>query len=184
MDPHYSGIFFLVYRFPNNSLPKSSWASTLQVVCGWGKSWSPPAVTGCVDPRGCIAPPSRTPEVWGSFEDSPTKLLDVGVSYWYSCRAGLFALGANNYSSFIDMKCVNDENGGPPFWSPAFDNVINPFPPCVNLRKYFGNIGKYLRMLCILTSLCVLCTSESRSKYFFALFRNFYYFLTFLFFFV
>ena len=36
------------------------------------------------------APPSRTDEIWGSFEDSETKNLDVGTSYWYSCRQGLF----------------------------------------------------------------------------------------------
>ena len=104
--------FIIVYRFPDDLVPKSSWSSTFQVNCGWGKTWNPPLVTGCVDPRGCIAPPSKTAEIWGSFEDSPTKLLDVGVSYWYSCRAGLFSMGGNNYSSFIDMKCVNDESGG------------------------------------------------------------------------
>ncbi len=44
--------------------------------------------------------------------------------------------GVNNYSSFLDMRCVNDENGGPPFWVPNFDHEINPFPPCENMREY------------------------------------------------
>ncbi len=57
----------------------------------------------CVDPRGCLTPPLRTATIWGSFEDSATQGLDVGSLYWYSCRSGLFELGENNYSSYIDM---------------------------------------------------------------------------------
>jgi hypothetical protein len=126
----------LVYKFPDDSISdKSKWSSTLEVKCGWGKAWDPPTIIGCVDPRGCKDPPKRTDEVWGSFEDSPTKSLDVGTSYWYSCRAGLFYLAENNYLSFIDMKCVNDPSGGPPVWNPAYDNFIIPFPDCVNIRK-------------------------------------------------
>ena len=127
---------YLVYRFPDDSISdKSIWSSTLEVKCGWGQAWDPPTVVGCVDPRGCKDPPKRTAEVWGSFEDSPTKSLDVGTSYWYSCRAGLFLMGKDNYSSFIDLKCINDPSGGPPIWDPPFDNFINPFPDCVNIRE-------------------------------------------------
>jgi hypothetical protein len=78
--------FFTVQRFPNFSLPKSEWTTTLEVNCGWGKQWDPPSVLGCIDPRGCQAPPPRTSLIYGSFEDSLTKPLDVGTTYWYSCR--------------------------------------------------------------------------------------------------
>ena len=68
-------------------MPKSEWSQTLQVVCGWNKAWDPPVVQGCIDPRGCQPPPARNMEVWGNFDDS-NKNLDVGVTYWYSCKAG------------------------------------------------------------------------------------------------
>ena len=45
-------------------------------------------------------------------------------------------LGPNNYSSYVEMMCINDPDGGSPIWSPPYDAVINPFPPCVVLRKY------------------------------------------------
>ena len=41
----------------------------------------------------------------------------------------------DTYSSYIEMKCVNDETGGPPFWMPPYSHDINPFPQCENLRK-------------------------------------------------
>ena len=63
-------------------------------------------LVGCVDPRGCQIPPLRTNTIWGSFEDSETQDLDVGSSYWYSCRTGLFELGNNNYSSYIDLVTI------------------------------------------------------------------------------
>ena len=197
--------FFLisVQKFPNPSLPKSDWISSINVECGWGKKWDPPSVpgfsrinsylllsilftslqtnwnnlrllvnlinlgclthplpcgtiemgfelsiishlsyrldrilfrkfefyltlgkikhvwistimsylllmlVGCVDPRGCQTPPLRTATIWGSFEDSETQSLDVGSSYWYSCRTGLFELGNNNYSSYIDLVTIS-----------------------------------------------------------------------------
>lgn len=79
-----------VYRFPNYSVPKTNWQTSLQVKCGWAKTWDPPSVLGCVDPRGCQPPPARTSEVWGSYDDDEAKSLEVGVKYWYSCRAGMF----------------------------------------------------------------------------------------------
>jgi hypothetical protein len=127
----------LVEKFPDSTISdKSKWSSTLEVKCGWGKAWDPPKVLGCVDPRGCKVPPLKTNEIWGSYDDSPTKSLDVGTTYWYACRAGLFMYSENNFSSFIDMKCVNDPSGGPPVWSPPYDNFIIPFPECANLRKF------------------------------------------------
>jgi hypothetical protein len=63
-----------------------------------------------------LEPPPRTKEIWGSFEDSETKSLDVGTSYWYSCRSGLFELGPDNYVPYIDVTCVNDPTGNPPLW--------------------------------------------------------------------
>ena len=90
-----------------------------------------------MDPRGCPLPPLSTDIIWGSYDDSVTKSLDVGTSYWYSCRTGLFEIGADNFSAFIDLNCVNGPNGTPPLWIPAYDNFINPFPPCFNPRKYF-----------------------------------------------
>ena len=40
--------FFLisVQKFPNPSLPKSDWISSINVECGWGKKWDPPSVPG------------------------------------------------------------------------------------------------------------------------------------------
>jgi hypothetical protein len=38
----------------------------------------------------------------GSYEDSDGN-LDVGTTYWYSCRIGLFMMGENNLTSYIDM---------------------------------------------------------------------------------
>ena len=77
---------FPVYKFPNDSLPKSEWVNTLDVRCGWDKKWDPPTVKGCVDPRGCQPPPSWNELIYGSYEDAVVKNLDVGTSYWYSCR--------------------------------------------------------------------------------------------------
>ena len=58
------------------------------------------------------------------------------------CCVFLDQTSSNNYSSYLEMVCVNDPSGGPPFWNPSFDHEINPFPPCVNLRKYFTNKTK------------------------------------------
>ncbi len=133
---------FLVYRFANPALPKSAWSSTLQAKCGWGPSWEPALVTGCVDPRGCPPPPPRNSIYWGSYEDSPTKSLDVGTTYWYSCRAGLFAMPNGNLVSYIDLTCVNADGGGAPFWNPPYDYDVNPFPECQNQgESKFSNIS-------------------------------------------
>ena len=131
---------FPVYRFSNPAVPKLEWEDTLNVKCGWGKEWEPAIADGCVDPRGCQPPPPRTSIIWGSFEDSDTKVLDVGTSYWYSCRLGLFMLAENNFTSYLDLECINDPEGGPPFWSPPFDNDINPFPTCVTLGKLSSKV--------------------------------------------
>ena len=131
---------FSVERFPDSSNPdKSKWSPTLDVVCGWGKSWDPPTVIGCVDPRGCPLPPLSTDIIWGSYDDSVIKSLDVGASYWYSCRTGLFEISSHNLSSVVDLNCVNGPNGTPPLWIPAYDHFINPFPPCVAIREYLYN---------------------------------------------
>jgi hypothetical protein len=64
-------------------------------------------------------------------------LLSQVSNVTYINLQGFFNFGGvNNYSSFLDMRCVNDENGGPPFWVPNFDHEINPFPPCENMREY------------------------------------------------
>ena len=108
----------------------------MQVKCGWAKQWDPPNVPGCVDPRGCAPPPPRNDEIWGSYEESATKNLDVGSTYWYSCRSGLFVFGNGSATSFIDLKCINADDGGSPYWSPPYDNDINPFPMCQIQCKY------------------------------------------------
>jgi hypothetical protein len=48
-----------------------------------------------------------------------------------------FQFGPDNYSSYLEMTCINDPDGGSPVWNPPYDAVINPFPPCVILRKYY-----------------------------------------------
>ena len=99
----FSIFFHPVYKFPNFSLPKSEWRQTLDVSCGYGKQWDPPTILGCIDPRGCQPPPPRNNILYGSYEESVTKPLDVGSVYWYSCRAGLFHVGTGNFSAFIEV---------------------------------------------------------------------------------
>jgi hypothetical protein len=168
----YTIFFWTVYRFPNFSLPKSEWTSTLEVRCGWGKQWDPPTLLGCIDPRGCQPPPSKTKEIYGSYEVTDTKPLDVGTTYWYACRAGLFRLGPDNYSAYLELSCINDPNGGPPFWDPPYDHEINPFPICEVLRKYYTAFHNcefisYLLKICILSSkkhhgICMVYRFSSR----------------------
>ena len=113
--------------------------------CGWGKVWDPPTVTGCIDPRGCPVPPTSTSTIYSSYDTDSTKLLDVGTKYWYSCNAGEFQIGTNNFSSNVHLTCINDPSGGPPYWDPPYDGVITPFPTCVLMRKYFVT-QKYIEL--------------------------------------
>ena len=53
----------------------------------------------------------------------------------YTCRAGLFMLDERNFTSFIDMECINDPSGNTPIWNPPYDHDINPFPVCVPAGK-------------------------------------------------
>ena len=102
-----------VYRFPNYSLPKTEWKTNLQVRCGWAKTWDPASVLGCVDPRGCQPPPPRTSEVWGSYDDDEIKSLEVGIKYWYSCRAGMFQVTrfeSDHRFSPWDLDCEAELN--------------------------------------------------------------------------
>ena len=137
-------VFSSVYRFPNYSLPKSEWSSTLQVKCGWAKQWDPSSVSGCVDPRGCTNPPPRSDTIWGSFEDDPVQNVDVGSSYWYSCRSGVFEMPDGTTAAFIYLTCVNSDSGGAPYWNPPYDYDVNPFPPCKTLGKCFEPIFKQI----------------------------------------
>ncbi len=57
-------------------------------------------VSGCIDPRECPLPPSRTDEIWSSYEDDESKSLDVGTVYWYQCRTG------NDLSLLIRYFCI------------------------------------------------------------------------------
>ncbi len=134
-----------IYRFPQDEsiTPKKDWSDQLTVVCGWENEWDPPYIQGCVDPRGCQPPPARTDRVWGSFEDSPFGFLDVGTVYWYECRRGVFELTNGTQLQYIDLTCINDPYGGPPYWEPSgkippIDGDANPFPNCVLLRKYIS----------------------------------------------
>ena len=132
---------------------KDKWESYTNVVCGWGKKFqrAPPEnhpepekwpyqsfVPQCVDPRGCPDPPYRNERIWGSFEDSKDKSLEVGTAYWYECRSGQFDFQNGTLAPFIELKCVNDETGGggAPYWSPPYDGENVPFPRCKLLRKY------------------------------------------------
>jgi hypothetical protein len=85
----------LGFRFPFENLNKTDWPSTIEVKCGWGKAWDPPTVPGCKDWRGCPLPPSRTAEIWNSFDDDESKSLEVNSMYWYQCRSGLFQVNQN-----------------------------------------------------------------------------------------
>ena len=44
----------------------------------------------------------------------------------------------NNTYKYITMECKNDPTGGVPYWDPTYDHLIQPFPECVFLRKYFN----------------------------------------------
>lgn len=75
-----------------------------------------------------------------SYEDYPEPDLEVGALYWYECRRGWFEFTNGSKVQQIDLKCVNDPYGGPPYWIPPYDHDANPFPKCVKLGKYCGNI--------------------------------------------
>ena len=76
--------FVSVYRFKDDSVKnKELWSRTLDVKCGWEKTWDPPILPPCVDPRGCPIPPPRNDRIWGSYEDDLVKSIDVGAVYWY-----------------------------------------------------------------------------------------------------
>ena len=72
-------------------------------------------VPQCVDPRGCKEPPLRNDRIWGSYEDSKTKSLEVGTVYWYECRYGVFDFnnGTKDIPStllpYMELTCVNDD---------------------------------------------------------------------------
>ena len=108
----------------------------------------------CVDPRHCYPPPKRNGIVWGSFEDDPTQSLEVGASYWYSCRNGSFLVDeetalrlkspnfkANQTLEFIDITCSKSDDGGQPVFMPFFHHTFYPFPPCV----FQDSEGKYCK---------------------------------------
>ena len=128
-----------IYRFPNKDVPKDEWVDTFDVVCGWENQWDPPVVPGCVDPRGCQEPPLRTDRIWGSYEDTYGS-LEVGSLYWYECRKGVFEMQDGTQKQSIDLICINDPNGGPPYFYPPYEHDTNPFPPCVILRKYKSEV--------------------------------------------
>ena len=46
-------------------------------------------------------------------------------------------LDEHNFTSYIDLECINDPNGYPPIWNPPYDHDINPFPPCVPAGKQY-----------------------------------------------
>ena len=124
-----------IYRFPqNDGTPKKDWKDTLEVVCGWENQWNPSEVFGCIDPRGCKPPPPRNNIIYGSYEDTYGS-LEVGSVYWYICRDGVFELLNGTLQTHIDLTCLNDPTGGPPYWYPFYDHATNPFPNCVVLCK-------------------------------------------------
>ena len=110
--------------------PKKDWDRTAFAECGWNNQWqrmAPPShkkpelwpylttVPQCVDPRGCKEPPLRNDRIWGSYEDSKTKSLEVGTVYWYECRYGVFDFnnGTKDIPStllpYMELTCVNDD---------------------------------------------------------------------------
>ena len=128
-----------VYRFAkNDGTPKKDWKDTLDAVCGWENTWDPPEIAGCVDPRGCKVPPARNDRIWGSYEDTYGS-LEVGNTYWYSCRDGAMEMKDGSLVTHIDLTCINDPTGGssPPYWDPPYDHDTNPFPNCVKMCKYY-----------------------------------------------
>ena len=74
--------------FVNKEKPQKEWVNKMSVRCGKGKKWDPPSVPECKDKRECQEPPLRNQRIWGSFEDSHTKKLSIGSTYWYTCRNG------------------------------------------------------------------------------------------------
>jgi len=132
-----------VYRFPlHDGTPKEDWTDSLDVVCGWDSKWNPQEVYGCVDPRGCKEPPITNERIWkGQYGGGDFGPLDVGKTYWYECRKGVFKFKDGHQESYINVTCINDPNATPwrsepPFWNPPYDHLYNPFPECFLPRKY------------------------------------------------
>ena len=102
------------------------------------EDWSwPDTLPECIDPRGCKEPPFRNDRIWGSYEDSKLKSLEVGTVYWYECRKGMFDFRNGTIVPYLELKCVNDETGlGAPYWFPPYEHDVVDFPRCKILRKY------------------------------------------------
>ena len=136
------------YRFPqHDGTPKEEWKESIDVVCGWNNKWEPSEITGCVDPRGCKEPPGKTDLIWMAPYKDDYGPLEVGKTYWYECRYGIFELNNGKLVPYINLTCINDPNATPlrsepPYWEAqlqgytTFDHLYNRFPKCVTPGKY------------------------------------------------
>ena len=145
--------FFEEYVFPepDGGRPQKYWEGTAVVECGWGKQYQwalpmdhhqpdkwpyPQTLPECKDPRGCPVPPLTTDLIWGSYNTSKTKSLEVGAMYYYVCKDGMFLLPNGTFIPHLELTCINEQSGyGAPNWSPPYDHENVPFPPCQVMCK-------------------------------------------------
>ena len=86
---------------------------------------------------------SRNERIWkGQYGGDDFGPLDVGKTYWYECRNGVFRFNDGHQESYINVTCINDPDATPwrsepPFWNPPYDHLYNPFPECFIPGKYW-----------------------------------------------
>ena len=89
----------------------------------------------------------RNDRIWkGDYKDELGP-FDVGKTYWYQCRIGVFEFTDGHQESYMNLTCINDPyqsalRAEPPHWDPPYDHFLHPFPKCVRQCKYWPR-GKY-----------------------------------------
>lgn len=96
----------------------------------------------------------RNERIWrGTYKQDDLGPLDVGKTYWYECRNGLFEFRDGHQEAYINLTCINDPYATPyisaePSWDPPFDHEYNAFPNCEASKqsKYWNNTMTLYRM--------------------------------------
>ena len=146
------------FAFPLKDIHYSKWKNTLLVTCGPQGHWVPSQVPGCEDGRICSVPPLTTDRIWGSYDSSKDKFINVGSKYWYMCKEGsinflnfeafqvsFFTTGMFNINGklqkYIELTCQGDPKNGLPNWYPFYDHGKSSFPECVKTGELFLDLS-------------------------------------------